>query len=68
MEIDARKVSPEYKEQLLYCACDHALEQVTQRGCDHTGDIEEQSGHHPIKLDVSTSGPFQTYTLYDSLI
>lgn len=44
------------------------LEQIAQRGCNLTKDIEEQSEHHLIWPDASTSDPFQLYKFYDSVI
>lgn len=39
------------QEELVYCAGDHALEQIAQRGCEVSlsGNIQELSGQNPVQ-------------------
>lgn len=48
-DIDAQEVPPGHEEE-LYCADDHAVEQISQRGCGVSlpGDTQELPGHNPV--------------------
>lgn len=49
-ETNAGEVPLEHKEEFIYCVNDHALEQISQRGCGSCfpGDIQELSGRSPV--------------------
>lgn len=52
------KSPSEYKEKLLYCESDRALELASQRGCEvsFSGEIQNLPGHNPVQPALGVLG------------